>query len=599
MNRFGTWALLLGLSPAHANRVDSQTHAGYELVALTESSAFAAFEHIAMAEGFIEANANETQSPNDRLCHWTPELQRTFHNERMVGAGATACVFIADQRSNGMRMAIKVAKHGGRLNAWRTACEEMQQIRLAACYRGREFLELTEQYMPTCTYVGSSEPAFYVMHAAGTTGIGQSERSGSRGLGMTMEQKKSIFSQLAASVYALHSIGFAHNDLHGNNIVLNGDELAMIDYSDASPLQTAWIGAGLKRDGNAVWRWAASLAGCHDQSLEYLRTPRSGKAEKEAVLLECVRTGFGADSEFMTAYRNVIVASREESVDQKCIELFRTNFVQQYLPSPKVIYPWEGSNGCLQWDWSTIDRSWEVRDCLDIPGGAGQCRIDIYPGACYGGSRWGCWAPGEAFSPSYCRGRGGHEGACSFAQHGHDLTDADINVCSDHCTEQCNGRGHWGACYLDDPSGVPSSRQCHCVDDAGGRPPQRFIKQACLTTSVHGMPDRAFNGLCKLPGRSLTAPPAPPPRPSHAPAHRPRIATTTRTTTTVDLSILTTPACICQDGGVVNGVQTNRAGCHAHLGSNFGNFCYISGGAECPGSRLSRRMGLYWRHCEA
>jgi len=295
MARFGAWTLLLGVSPAQASRVTSQSHAGYDLVVQTDSQAFAAYEDLALASGFIEANANASQSPNDALCHWTPELQGSYHNERMVGAGATACVFIAEARSNGMRMAIKVAKHGGRLNEWRTDCEEMQQIRLAACYKGREFLELTEQYMPTCTYVGGSEPAFYVMHAAGTTGIGRSERSGTRGLQMSMDQKKSIYAQLVASVYALHSIGFAHNDLHGNNVVLNGDELAMIDYSDASPIQTAWIGAGLKRDGNAVWRWGASLAGCHDESIDYLRTPRAGKLEKEAILM----SASGTDSVLM------------------------------------------------------------------------------------------------------------------------------------------------------------------------------------------------------------------------------------------------------------------------------------------------------------
>lgn len=596
------WGRIMLLPTVHAARTSMKSEAA--LAAATDMGSMFVFQDVAFAGGFLEMNASSTSDEPHNLCHWTGDLQSRYHNEVMVGAGATACVFIAEDRRDGMRVAIKVAKHNGRQNEWRVDCEEMQQIRLAACYKGREFLQLSEQYLPTCVSTGTTDPAWYVMHAAGTVGIGRSERSGDRGLQLSLEEKKVVYAQFVASVYALHSIGFAHNDLHGNNVVLNGLELAMIDYSDVSPIQTAWTGAGLKRDGNAVWRWGAALAGCHDKTLAYLRTPGAAKAEKEAELLSCVRSSFGADESFMRAFQDVMVACREENVDQKVIELFATRFIQQHLPPHKTVYPWEGTAGCLNWDWSTIDRTWEVRECLDVEGGAGQCRIDIYPGACFGGrERWGCWAPSEAYSPSYCRGRG-HAGACSYADHGNVLTDSEVPECSSHCTEFCMSRGgteSWGACYLSDNNGVPDNKQCRCVDDQNGRPPNRYVRMGCLTTRVSNQIPRHFDGLCKLPGKSLSAPPAPAPR-LHAPSSSSRswtpvARTHTRTTTTVDMSLLSTPACTCQMGPSVNGVTTNRPGCAAHLGSGFGNFCYISGDTHCPGARLSRRLGLHWRPC--
>jgi len=594
MPRFGAWALLLGVNPSQAVRVTSHSS--------NSAEAFAVFEDHAAASGFMSMNASIEKHESSNLCHWTPELQSRFHNERNVGAGATACVYIAERRLDGLRVAIKVAKHSGKLHEWQVACEEMQQIRLASCYAGQEFLHLAEQYMPTCIEVGKSDPAYYVMHAAGTVGIGRSERSGDKGLDLSPDQKKSVYAQFVAGIYALHSVGFAHNDLHGKNVVLDGEELAVIDYSDATPLESAWLGAGLKRDGNSIWRFGGALAGCKHQVMDYLHAYGDAKkAEKEATLLECVKHGFGADSQFMTAFQDVMLACREENVDQKVIQLFQTTWIHQHLPRSAVIYPWEGSNGCLNWDWSKVEKTWEVKECIGIEGAPGQCRIDIYPGACYGGhGNWGCWAPGESFSSSHCRGKG-HAGACKYADHGKVLEDSEIETCSSHCSEMCESSDNWGACYLEDPSGVASKNQCLCVGDDDGRPKDKYLKMGCITSAVRGEHNRAYDGLCRLPGRSLTAPPVVNLHHDEPHKHKPFVpikrVTTTRTTTTVDMSILNSPECTCQMGVSVNGVVTKRAGCHAHLGRNFGKFCYIAGGATCPGARLSSKLGLYWRHC--
>jgi len=59
------------------------------------------------------------------------------------------------------------------------------------------------------------------------------------------------------------------------------------------------------------------------------------------------------------------------------------------------------------------------------------------------------------------------------------------------------------------------------------------------------------------------------------------------------------PSCICSDTGEVDGVKTGKAGCAQHFGQRFGYICYVENGAECAGSRLSSRTGVYWRSCRA
>jgi len=60
-----------------------------------------------------------------------------------------------------------------------------------------------------------------------------------------------------------------------------------------------------------------------------------------------------------------------------------------------------------------------------------------------------------------------------------------------------------------------------------------------------------------------------------------------------------TSACACADSSVVDGVETGHAGCDQHFGQRFGYVCYVQDGSECPGARLSNRLGVYWRSCAA
>jgi len=59
------------------------------------------------------------------------------------------------------------------------------------------------------------------------------------------------------------------------------------------------------------------------------------------------------------------------------------------------------------------------------------------------------------------------------------------------------------------------------------------------------------------------------------------------------------PTCACSETGVVDGVNTNHAGCEQHFGQRFGYICYVADGSQCEGARLSSRTGVYWRSCRA
>lgn len=58
------------------------------------------------------------------------------------------------------------------------------------------------------------------------------------------------------------------------------------------------------------------------------------------------------------------------------------------------------------------------------------------------------------------------------------------------------------------------------------------------------------------------------------------------------------PQCQCSDTGVVNDVDTGKAGCAQHFGRRFGYLCYVEGGEECVGAKKGR-VGVFYRPCPA
>jgi len=189
-------------------------------------------------------------------CYWPPSLTEAgYTGQHEVGAGATACVFIANNPTGEPpHVAVKSSKLPGTLGFWRHECAAMEELRVAACHHGKHEFELSQMYLPTCVDVaGDDQHAWYVMHAAGTN-----DMETIRDRGLNMHDEKKVFAELLGAVGLLHTLGHTHNDLHGHNIVLDHTELALIDYGSMRELAHGRRD-GYKRDGNAIWRWTQKL----------------------------------------------------------------------------------------------------------------------------------------------------------------------------------------------------------------------------------------------------------------------------------------------------------------------------------------------------
>jgi len=281
---------------------------------------------------------------------WTSGfMERGLTYERFAGAGASSCVYIAKDQ-DGARVAVKISKEKGRalLLAFKRECGDMHLLRLAACGKGQEFLGLHEAFMPTCIEAGEVDGLpFIIMHAAPTDPIGEVGRS----VNLAPEEQKVAFAEMVAAIFALHGVGKAHNDLHGQNIVLdegaNPPQLTLIDFGDMTPLDEG-NKDGYKRDGNAIWRWTAVLAGC-DASSQWLNNAEKMEAAKPN-LLKCLRDKWQADDELVRAVEDLADADIAMSKDQLVVPVFRTGFVREHLPKLAARYHWSGSEGCLEWD---------------------------------------------------------------------------------------------------------------------------------------------------------------------------------------------------------------------------------------------------------
>jgi len=279
-------------------------------------------------------------------CVFPDSLKKKYSKEWVIGTGATACVWIADVQ--GSPVAIKIAKGGGKISEWRKECDDMQQMRLAACRGGSQAQQLAEQFLPTCLEVGSAgSVSFYVMQAAGATGISDFARKTAHDLPL----QKRAFAQTVAAVYSMHGIDYTHNDLHGHNIVLDAsNDVALIDFGE---IKGHHRGIGYKHDVNSIWRWAASLAHC-PESAQFPRLMKSffsqknrqELAERKAQLMACLKVKWSVDDRFVHTFDSILSDVILIKEDQRVRELFDTEFVQENLPPLKNAYPWDGNGKC-------------------------------------------------------------------------------------------------------------------------------------------------------------------------------------------------------------------------------------------------------------
>jgi len=399
-----------------------------KLVALSSSCTLAGAMRVNIHAGNVVASDVE-QAP----CYWPPSLTEAgYTGQHEVGAGATACVFIADN-PNGQppHVAVKSSKLPGTLGFWRHECAAMEELRIAACHTGRHEYELSQMYLPTCVDVaGDDQHAWYVMHAAGTN-----DMETIRDRGLNLHDEKKVFAELLGAVGLLHSLGHTHNDLHGHNIVLDNTELALIDYGSMRP-RAHGRRDGYKRDGNAIWRWCAEIAQCPPDALWQLGDP-AAMAIAKPKFLQCIADRWSPGAAFLEALEAVADADIAQTQEQHVLELFETDFVQQHMPEYRNIYPWHETDGCLSWDnvhWHTEEdmivsleadfTGTTVYQCESIP--------TIHPGMCpdkrnpacfstHAGILWSC-QPGVTFigDCTQTADTGGSDfymGGCIFRDH--------------------------------------------------------------------------------------------------------------------------------------------------------------------------------------
>lgn len=280
------------------------------------------------------------------------ELKGRFQKIRYAGAGANGCVILAsDSFNHGTEVAIKVSKKPGKLDSWEKECERSKLLHAKACHAGKVQLQLVERYLPICLEVGGTDAAPYmVMHSAAGKGVGEALKS------LPSSARIPIFAQMVGALSAMHGIGFSHNDLTNQNVVLldkPGFLIVFIDFGETEPLSRAQYKGGYKQDENLIARMAAQLAGCpgeaqYPNQAEVISVEKKDK-RKEA-LFECLQKAWGTEEAdfgtFLERLGDVIdEAYAHQLACPKGLDTTRvpalalTPFVQKHQPPLERLFP--------------------------------------------------------------------------------------------------------------------------------------------------------------------------------------------------------------------------------------------------------------------
>jgi len=505
-------------------------------------------------------------------CPWASEFDAKFSNKRVVGSGATACVYLAENKQ-GQTVALKVGKGGSdeSMSAWTEECKTMQLLRVAACKASKRgqlgplLYELNAMYIPTCLGVGTAKDSsgkevnYYVMHAAGNLELKEVPPGK-----YTMDERKSLFAQLVGGVYALHGLDTAHNDLHGGNILIsekNGKpRLALIDFGELStpldpttpviPPSTTWL-IDYKRDGNAIMAWTSFILDC-PVIPEFPVVPAGGDLrDRGEEFTECLKkVGAGADT--IKAMEMIVDKNSRNFPTQGITTLFKSSFVQKHLPKMEKTYTWDRTDGCVKWP---------VQDIVEF-----QREVEF-------SALYKCETVPTYNKVQYKTRKNGKK----------------VKKTSQNCPFQRS------ACYSLIPNvgwacdaGTIKGSPCDSVhlSKRSGHG-NKFFEGGCLTR-IH---EEGYKFAKVYPGYV-----APKIDKSRRPQHHFKpIATTT--TTTPDSSFYTNlpPKCKCDP----NGAGSGKKGCKVHLGRSHGYFCYMKDGKGCPTAKHSKSKDLYYRVCSA
>jgi hypothetical protein len=162
--------------------------------------------------------------------------------------------------------------------------------------------------------------------------------------------------------------------------------------------------------------------------------------------------------------------------------------------------------------WTGTMTEWP--DCMTIPTFPGKCPVEEHPGACYrtDGKMWSCWADWEELDDDDCQSMTlndeivGFEGACKYELYGKKMKASDVADCFDvdRCLAECHPiTDKWGACYVEDDTGVDRAERCMCAlkaDAPGGDSAflETLLKYGCKTKQI-GYMDKAYEELCLFP----------------------------------------------------------------------------------------------------
>lgn len=545
---------------------------------LSEVDGFMMHETVAMANGMITMNATAgIQRLAAKNCPWSKHFDADYSNKRVVGSGATACVYLAED-STGKTVALKVGKggEGESLSQWKNECKEMQLLRVRACKStkrpvfGDTVYKLNRQFIPTCMGVGSIQEDnvnYYIMHAAGTKIISDVTDDE-----YTLAQRKSLFAQFVGAVYAMHALDTSHNDLHGGNIVIDetgaNPELALIDFGEivqpldpTSPLAggqalQTWL-FDYKRDGNAIWAFSSLLAKCPSfPSFPVIPPSRRDLSELQEEFLACMKSEWGASDKDISAMSKVLENDISQFPDQAIAGLFKSKLVQDNLPKFKNIYGWKATDNCDSWDISKIT-AFE----REVTYGA-MYKCETVP--TYNKITWKTRKDGRKVKKTSQN--------CKFAR------SACYTLIND-VTWSCD-------------SGTIKGSPCDSVhlSKRSGHPDKTFDGGCLSVNHVEG-----YKYAQVYPGYVA---PDPSSQPKYKkPAYTPLATTTKRPVVKCDPNMPV--KCKCSKTGTVNGVVTGKAGCKFHLSRSYGAFCYIEGASECAGAKFSAKKGVYFRSCSS
>jgi len=309
-------------------------------LSLSTDSHMEALVEVLLRQEDVEAQIDDEKQIRTN-CQWPAALEGRYTDQYEVGKGATACVYLAKD-SEGKIVAVKLSKSAGKLESWRSECQKMQRLHLDACKTGPDALGLMETYIPTCLEVGGSknEP-YYVMHAAGTQRIAKAARTAH----LSQADQTKVFSQLVAALYALHSQGWGHNDLHGGNVVLDGSRLSLIDFGSVKTIDRSNTG-GSNRDGNRLWEHTAALGRCGKPSFWDRHAKKPDLQKRATKLKDCLKKWWSVDDAFITTLDKVLQADISGEKDQHLAELFQTKFVQDHLPQVDHHFQWLAADTC-------------------------------------------------------------------------------------------------------------------------------------------------------------------------------------------------------------------------------------------------------------